>query len=277
MTKKRVQKIWQASGRRLDDASSILFKITKSRAQKLIKTGQILLNGKKTVPKAVVNTGDRLDMISQQKTKIDIPVIFEDDTILVIDKPAGITIHPAPGEKDPTITEIIGKVYPVHRLDKGTTGVLVLAKDSLTRLKLQDQFRQRKVEKVYLAVLEGELKPESGLIDIPLAREETVREKIGPKRGGRHAQTEYQVKSYLKGYSLVEAKPKTGRTHQVRVHFSVLGHPVAGDRRYGAKKAKIPILLHASAISFFHPKTGRRVTYKASPPINFEQMIGKLK
>jgi len=210
-----------------------------------------------------------------------IPIIFEDDCIIVVNKPSGITVHPASSEKNYTVTEIMsgaGKVFPVHRLDKGTSGVMLLAKTAKIHKTLQDQFRERTVVKEYLALLEGRIVPENGLIDIPLGREEQARNKIGPKSGGRSAKTQYEVKECLKDYSYVSAYPKTGRTHQIRVHFSALGFPVVGDIRYGAKsKVSKRVFLHSHLLSFIHPKTGKLVTYKAELPDDLQEVLTKLK
>lgn len=216
-----------------------------------------------------------------------IQTIFEDDDILVIDKPAGITVHPADGESDITIAEIFADKYTgdndsdrdmiVHRLDKGTSGVMVLAKNPRARASLMNEFKERKVHKKYLALLSGKLKPEEGIIDIPLARDIVKRQRIAPVEEGKDAKTPYKVVKYFRGHTLVEANPKTGRTHQIRVHFSAIGFPIYGDQRYGNPKEKTErIFLHAAGLSFIHPTTKKRVKFVSELPSELTKILTKL-
>lgn len=215
-----------------------------------------------------------------------IQTIFEDDDILVIDKPAGITVHPADGEPDTTVAEIFADKYSdkletdrdmiVHRLDKGTSGVMVLVKNKEAREALMNEFKERKVHKRYLALLVGKLRPEEGIIDMPLSRDVVKRQRIAPAEEGKDAKTLYKVIKYYRGYTLVEANPKTGRTHQIRVHFSAIGFPLYGDLRYGnPKDAADRIFLHATELSLIHPKTGKRVKFTSPLPLELKNILDK--
>ena len=271
-------------GKRFDEAAAILFSITRSKAQTKIKDGSLTLNGEQSIPKREVKAGDKLVIISTEKdNKLKIPIVFEDKDIVVINKPSGVSAHPAEGEKKMTVTEILaektGEEYLiVHRLDKGTSGVMLLAKNLQTQRNLREQFKNRQVRKVYLALIEGRIQPEKGSIDIPLAREETVRNRIGAVEGGRTAVTGYEVEEYIKDYSYIEAYPKTGRTHQIRAHFASIGFPVVGDERYGKKSDIIGrIFLHAFRIKFIHPKEKKEVEYSCSLPPELERVLSILR
>jgi len=213
-----------------------------------------------------------------------VPIIFEDEDILVIDKPSGITVHEAPGEKDITVNEIFADKYKgdnktdrdmiVHRLDKGTSGVMVLAKNPEAGVKLRKQFADREVQKTYIALVAGKLEDETGIIDMPLGRDQQSREKISPQVGGKPAVTEFKKVQDYDSYSLVEAYPKTGRTHQIRTHFAAIGHPVYGDVRYGSKVEDADrIFLHAARISIKHPTTGEKVTFESPLPKVLEDVL----
>jgi 23S rRNA pseudouridine1911/1915/1917 synthase len=274
----------ELEGQRLDQAAALLFNVTKSRVQKLINEGKISLNREKTVAKKTVKEGDLLCFIKEKKGgEADIPVLYEDKALLVINKPAGLTVHPAEGEEDWTVTELLAnqkgrELFVVHRLDKGTSGVMLLAKNRKMQAKLQEQFKNRTVKKSYLVLVKGQIEPEKGIIDIPLAREETVRSKIGPASGGRAALTEYQVLEYLGKYSYLEVNPKTGRTHQIRAHFSAIGYPVVGDERYGSKDPVTPrIFLHAFSISFIHPIEMKQLSFTSPLPKDLDKVLHSLK
>lgn len=216
-----------------------------------------------------------------------IQTIFEDKDILVIDKPAGITVHPAEGETDITVSEIFQDKYTgeklgerdliVHRLDKGTSGVMVLAKNPKSRESLMNQFKERKVRKKYLALLDGKLRPTEGIIDMPLSRDLIKRQRVAPAEEGKDAKTLYKVIQYYRNHTLVEARPKTGRTHQIRVHFSAIGFPLYGDKRYGRIDDKTTrIFLHAAELSFIHPTKGERVKFTSDLSKELQDVLAKL-
>lgn len=291
MNKKVIQEFTATNsdiGIRLDLYLTGKMDITRSRAQKIIRDQLIKVGGNAETAKYTLQKGDLVSVFAENKTEVpEIPIIFEDKDILVIDKPAGITTHPAPGENDVTISEIFEDKYTgkmaterdniVHRLDKGTSGLMVLAKHESAREALAKQFATRGVNKKYLALVVGRVTPKEGIIDMPLARDLVSKNRIAPADEGKDAKTLYKVEQYYGGYTLVSANPKTGRTHQIRVHFSAIGHPLYGDLRYGAseKKAK-RIFLHAAELSFLHPRTGERVSFKSKLPVELDKILGSL-
>ena len=242
----------------------------------MIKEGLVLVGDQTFTSSYTLVARDQVTTYAMPKNglKTDIPVIFEDKDILVIDKPSGITAHPAPGENDITVAEVFGKATIVHRLDKGTSGVMVLAKNTKAAESLRSQFQARKVSKKYLALVHGKLQPEEGVIDMPLSRSLMQRNKIAPADEGRDAKTLYKIVKYYPGFTLVEANPKTGRTHQIRVHFSAIGFPLFGDARYGKSTDETDrMFLHAAELSFLHPTTSKRVTFKSKLPKELEKIL----
>lgn len=215
-------------------------------------------------------------------------IIYEDGAMLVIDKPAGLVVNRAKTAEAPTLQDWVeAQVHPrgvlmsrsgvVHRLDKETSGVMVIAKTPEVLAALQRQFKERRVVKTYVALVYGKLVPAEGVIAVPIGRSRRNREKFAVMPGGRPAETAYQVKRYYPEYTLVELKPKTGRTHQLRVHLSYFGHPVVGDERYaGAKQRQVARqkwgrhLLHAQSLGLIHPVTGKRIYWQADLPAEFE-------
>jgi len=213
-------------GERLDIFLASKLGITRSKAQKLIRDGLVLVEGRAEAAKHLVEQKNLVCVMETQRSAVpEVDIIFEDKDILVIDKPAGITAHPAPGENDITIAEIFADKWSgkattdremiVHRLDKGTSGVMILAKNEKARDSLIEQFANRKVTKTYLAVVSGKVTPSEGVIDMPLMRDLVLKNRIAPAEEGKDAKTIYEVVRYLSGYTLVSASPKTGRTHQL--------------------------------------------------------------
>lgn len=274
--------------KRLDIFLSEKMEITRSNAQKLIKEELVLVNTKPAVAKYQMAKGDKVTVFEAARDETpEIDIIFEDKDILVIDKPAGITIHPAPGEASKTVAEVFESKYKgkhltdrdmiVHRLDKGTSGVMVLAKNDAARVNLAMQFAKRKVSKTYLALVFGRMTPTEGVIDMPLARDLVSKNRIAPADEGKDSKTIYKVIEQYKGYALVSANPKTGRTHQIRVHFSALAHPIYGDIRYGAKEVGAKrIFLHAKELSFIHPGSGERVKFSSPLPVELRKILSTL-
>jgi 23S rRNA pseudouridine1911/1915/1917 synthase len=263
-------------GKRLDIFVSETDSISRSAAQKLAANEQVLVNGAPRKSNYKISLGDRviLKQIEKGKTVLDIPIIFEDENILVIDKPAGITVHPAAGEKDLTLAEILPQpVFIVHRLDKGTSGVMVFARNEKAAEYLKKQFHDRKVTKVYKALVSGDISEDSGSIDISLGRSLTARGNIVPTENGKGAVTSFKVIERYTDYTFVEAMPKTGRTHQIRTHFAAIGHPLYGDVRYGGPTTE-RIFLHAYSLSFMNPKTKKKQEF-ISPLTESSQAILK--
>jgi 23S rRNA pseudouridine1911/1915/1917 synthase len=257
-----------------------------------------------------VKAGDRVVVMAPGEVDPDqarpapealpLAVIYEDDALLVVNKPAGMVVHPAPGHPGGTLVNALLARYPtlagsgddrpgiVHRLDRDTSGVIVIAKSEQVRCALQKQFQGRSVHKAYVALLYGHLEPARGRIEAPLGRDPHHRQRMAVLPGGREAATEYRVVEHLVlhsgpaagDYTLVEALPQTGRTHQIRVHLASIGHPVVGDRVYGRRKARLPAprqFLHASRLEIQHPVTGRRMEFEAPLPPDLTAVLVTLR
>jgi 23S rRNA pseudouridine1911/1915/1917 synthase len=273
---------------RLDAFVMHVFEVTRSQAQKLIKEGLVLLNNKLEKPKYLLEAGDEVVLMKETpKQKFVIPIIHEDKDLLVINKPAGVSAHPAPGEKELTVTEYFKNKLKfetdderngvVHRLDKGTSGVMILAKNEKAQETLKKLFKNRKVEKTYLAVIEGHMEPKAGTINIAIERDQKHREKMTVSKAGKEAVTEFATINIYDKYSLLKLNPKTGRTHQIRVHLSALGHPIVGDLRYGkASKLIGRIFLHAEKAELKYPGRKERLTFEAELPKELKEVLRQL-
>jgi 23S rRNA pseudouridine1911/1915/1917 synthase len=271
---------------------------TRSYIQKLIDEGYITVNGQVAKPSLKPKVGDVIvinlpppspapSLIPQS---IPLALAYEDDDLLVIDKPAGITVYPAPGHPShtvinallahcPQISAIDSSLRPgiVHRLDKDTSGLMIVAKNKAAQLNLSAQFSSRHVLKRYLVLVKGRPSPEEGVIEAPIGRHPRDRKRMAVIPQGREARTLYRVVKYLSGYTLVEATPQTGRTHQIRVHFSSRGYPVAGDPVYGVR---LPYLdrqfIHACLLGFKLPSTGEYVEFRSELPTELRQVLEHL-
>jgi 23S rRNA pseudouridine1911/1915/1917 synthase len=219
---------------------------------------------------------------------IPLDIVYEDDHLIVVDKPAGMAVHPGPGHSGRTLVNALLAHCPhlpgiggvqrpgiVHRLDKDTSGLIIVAKDDATHIGLTRALRERKVQKTYLALVEGRLSPKEALIDAPIGRDPNNRRRMMVRGvAGREAQTRYKVLEELPGFSLIEAAPITGRTHQIRVHMASIGHPIAGDPVYGHASKQLPRqFLHASRLRFVHPVTGKELVLEAGLP---DDLLGSL-
>ncbi len=241
-----------------------------------------------------LNIGDRLRVIIPPTAPsrlmpeaIPLNIIYEDDDLLVVDKPAGLLVHPAPGHPSHTLVNAILSHFPhladigdslrpgvVHRLDKDTSGVMLVAKNSLAQADLADQFKAHSVSKAYLVLVKGHLTPENGIIEAPIGRDPRNRKRMAVVTVGREARTEYRVIRYIGDYTLLEVMPETGRTHQIRVHLSAIGYPVVGDPVYGVKSAYLSRqFLHASRLGFHLPSTGKYVEFTSELPPDLEQAL----
>ena len=273
---------------------------SRSRLQTLINDGFVRLNDAQPRPRDVVAAGDVVQLRVPQVEKIEataeaipLQILFEDDDLLVIDKAAGMVVHPGAGNQEHTLVNALlshctslsgigGKERPgiVHRLDKETSGCLVVAKNDAAHRELSRQFAARTLKKVYLALVAGRLKNASGFIDAPIARHPVDRQRMSVSKTtrGRSALTEYRVVRSGSEMTLLECTLHSGRTHQIRVHMHHLGHPLLGDKVYGAKTAKAfpRQMLHAWKLGFTHPRTGEWTEYEAPIPADFAQAIRHL-
>ncbi len=282
---------------------------SRGAIQRLIEEGHILVNGKRVKPTHTPRAGEKVDVhwpeakpAEAQPEEIPFEVLFEDETLLVLNKPAGLVVHPAAGHEEHTLVNALlhhcagglsgigGVARPgiVHRLDKETSGCLVVAKNDDTHLALSSQFASRKVEKTYHAIVCGEMSRDQGEIRAAIARHPSHRKRMAVSDDtGREARTSYRVLERLRATTLVEAGLHTGRTHQIRVHFQFLGFPLVGDLTYGQRQNRrleelvgftAPrVMLHAFQLAFIHPRSGKRVHFEAPLPKDFEDMLKALR
>jgi len=269
---------------------------SRSRLQQLIRTGFVRLNGATTRPRQLVRSGDKVELtepplekIESQPEPIPLEILFEDNDLIVINKPAGLVVHPGAGHRQHTLVNALlshcttlsgigGKERPgiVHRLDKETSGCLVVAKNDEAHRELSRQFAERVVEKTYLALVAGKLRKRAGVIEEKIGRHPVHRQRMSVSSSrGRPAKTEYRVVRSGNQASLVECRLHSGRTHQVRVHLHHLGHPVLGDKVYATRAAKdFPRqMLHAWKLGFRHPGTGDWKSLEASLPDDFATAV----
>jgi len=266
--------------------------LSRTQAQRLIADGYITVNDGVVKASLKLNVGDRVNIsISPTPPRplspeaIPLNIIYEDDDLLVIDKPAGLTVHPAPGHPSHTLVNAIlshladlpdDSLRPgiVHRLDKDTSGVMVVAKNSLAQADLISQFKAHSVVKAYLVMVKGHLTPENGVIEAPIGRDPRNRKRMAVVAEGREARTEYQVVKYIGDYTLLEVRPETGRTHQIRVHLKAIGYPVAGDKVYGVKSAYLSRqFMHACRLGFKQPSSGEYVEFTSELPPDLAQAL----
>ncbi|MBI5197165.1 MAG: RluA family pseudouridine synthase [Nitrospirae bacterium] len=278
--------------------------LSRSGIQRLIEEGMVLVNQKITKANYKIHPFDQIQItipgptpVPLEPEPIPLEILYEDPHLLVLHKPAGMVVHPAPGHDRGTLVNALlhhcrdlqgigGRERPglVHRLDKDTSGVLVVAKSDLTHEGLSKQFRNHTIQRTYLALVCGRLKQERGKIDLAIGRDTKDRKKISARTvRPRASVTEYQVIQRFSGATLVEVYPKTGRTHQIRVHFAHLHHPIAGDKTYGGSSAgqigKIPVprqMLHAQKLGFAHPVTGEVLSFSAPIPEDMAEVLRQL-
>jgi 23S rRNA pseudouridine1911/1915/1917 synthase len=289
------------AGERLDKTiAAQLPDLSRAFIQRLIKDGQATVNEHPAKPSHRVETGDVITVRVPAETPpqvspehIPLDILFEDDVLLAVNKPAGMVVHPAYGHHSGTLVNALLAHCPqtanvggadragiVHRLDKDTSGVLLIAKDEPTHIALQRQFKRRWVKKTYLALVEGHPSPRQGLIDAPMGRDKQQRKKMSVVRGGREARTAYRVVELFDQHSLLELEPETGRTHQIRVHLAWLGHPVVGDAVYGYRKQRLlqrRHFLHAHRLELTHPVSGLSLSLSAPLPDDLSDLLQRLR
>jgi 23S rRNA pseudouridine1911/1915/1917 synthase len=272
--------------------------LSRTHAQKLITGGFVTVNGRTARASLKLETGDRVDVAIPPEAPsplvpeaIPLNIIYEDNDLLVVDKPAGLAVHPAPGHPGHTLVNAVLNYLPglventdesgrpgiVHRLDKDTSGVILVAKNRLAQANLSGQFRSRSVVKSYLVLVRGRLTPESGIIEAAIGRDPRHRQRMAVVSRGREARTSYRVLKYIGGCSLLEIRPETGRTHQIRVHLAAIGFPVVGDATYGVPSPQLPRqFLHAYRLGFRLPSTGEYVEFESPLPPDLEQALREI-
>lgn len=270
---------------------------SRSRIKNLVDGGAITVNGKRVKAGYSLREGDRVDAdipetvpMTAEPEDIPVEIIYEDDSIAVVNKPRGMVVHPAAGNRDGTLVNALlfrlnalsgvnGALRPgiVHRLDKDTSGLLVVAKTDSAHRKLQEQIRRREAKRFYLALLDGDVKENEGVIDCPVGRSRADRKKMTVTPDGKPAETRYRVLERFGKYTLCEFELITGRTHQIRVHARHINRPVAGDGTYGGSGGFGGQMLHSCRLVIRHPETGEVLTFASPPPPYFEEVLEKLR
>lgn len=285
---------------RLDVRLSRETGMTRSRVETLIREGRAQVNGaveKKPGRKVSETDAVSCDVpppvaVEAQPEDIPLEILYEDDDLAVVVKPCGMVVHPAAGNEDGTLVNALlfhlknlsgigGALRPgiVHRLDKDTSGLLLVAKNDAAHAALSDALKARTIHKTYRAVARGAFKEPTGVVEAPIGRSPKDRKKMAIVPDGRYARTEYRVLEPLRGATLVDVNLITGRTHQIRVHFASIGHPLLGDQLYGGKNQPSVgrLMLHARRIEFTHPTTGQPMVFEAPEPPEFLQEVEKLR
>ena len=268
--------------------------VSRSHLKKLIGAGHILVDGKPAKPHHKVKPGEKIEVSFEEPASpelkaenIPLDIIYEDDDMIVINKQPGIAVHPAPGTHSGTIVNALlnhckklsdlneGRPGIVHRLDKDTSGVMVAAKNNASHAELARQFKDRGVKKNYLALVKGVIEMDNGVVDLPIGRHPSNRQKMAVRHdSSRNAITEYKVIKRFDNFTLVMLDLKTGRTHQIRVHMAYIGHPVLGDEKYGSKGKFPRQALHSYYLKLRHPKDGREMEFRAGLPDDMKKMMG---
>jgi len=290
------------SGERLDAfLARCAENLSRSAAQKLIEEGAVKRNGKPGKKNDKLNPGDAIEYEIPEAKPVDIvptemklDIVYEDEDLLVINKPKGLVVHPAAGHQDDTLVNglmhalgedlsgINGELRPgiVHRIDKDTSGLLAVAKNDYAHVMLASQLKDHSMARTYEAIVCGSFREDSGTVDAPIGRHPSDRKKMCvTERNSKHAVTHWEVVARYRGYTHIRCKLETGRTHQIRVHMAHIGHPILGDLVYGRKKPELgqdSQCLHAGALCFSHPRDGRPVMVFAELPQYFKDVLAKL-
>ncbi len=298
----RIETVCRGETERIDVFTAKAAELTRSRAAGIIEGGNVLINGKTAAKNAKVKDGDRVEITLPDPEVYDITpeniplnIVFEDSDLLVVDKPKGMVVHPAAGNYSGTLVNALmyhcgdslsginGIMRPgiVHRIDKNTSGLLMVAKNDFAHNKLAEQIKEHSFTREYEAVVYGSLKADSGIIDAPIGRHPIKRKQMAVVfENSKNAVTHYEVIKRLEGFTHIKLRLETGRTHQIRVHMAYIGHPVAGDEVYGPKKVIKELggqCLHAKKIGFIHPRTEKYMEFDSMLPdyfINFLKGLG---
>jgi 23S rRNA pseudouridine1911/1915/1917 synthase len=278
---------------------------SRSQLQKLIQQDQVLVNGQPARPSSALQPGDVIELFppapepaALQPEPVALDIVYEDEDLIVVNKPAGMVVHPAQGHPGGTLVNALLARFPdltnlaegdtdtfdrpgiVHRLDQDTSGLILIARTPQALQQLQQQFKSRQVEKIYLALVYGQPEAREGIIDVPLGRDLRRRQKFAPRADGKPARTHYRLLESFGPYSLLEIGLETGRTHQIRVHLAWLKCPVVGDTVYGRKKNNLGLkrqFLHAWRLQFQHPRTGQMMRLETPLDAHLQAILQKLK
>ncbi|MBA3875046.1 MAG: RluA family pseudouridine synthase [Chloroflexota bacterium] len=306
MTEQQIDFTVALAGERLDKlvVEQVGDSLSRAQIQAMIKDGKVTVNGLQVKSGVKLKGGEQISVTIEtrdetetvQPEAIPLVVVHDDPDFAVIDKPAGMTVHPGVGNEKGTLVSALLSRWPevakmnivekrvgiVHRLDKDTSGLILIAKNDAARIKLQAQFQARTVSKVYIALVEKMPATVTGVIEAPIGRDPNQRKRMAVLRGGKPAVTEYQVidHHFIGDQALVRVTLHTGRTHQIRVHMAFIGSPIVGDSVYGFRKQRIKLkrqFLHAAELSFDHPTTGERLKFESALPVGLQNTLDKLR
>ena len=289
------------AGQRADVALAAMLELTRSNMQKLLDEGRAVKGTKVIKSNYKLKLGDEIIVtlpepqpLDVQPENIPLDIIYEDEDVVVVNKARGMVVHPAAGNYSGTLVNALlyhcknlsginGVIRPgiVHRLDKDTSGIMICAKNDAAHVSLSEQIQSKTAQRTYLAVVRGNIKTDSGIIETQIARDKDDRKKMAVvKEGGRNAVTEYEVMERFGKYTIVKCKLKTGRTHQIRVHMEYLGYPLVGDPKYSPMKTPFSIngqALHSLTLAFDHPRTGERMEFEAKLPEDLHKVVTRLR
>ena len=289
------------AGQRADVALAAMLELTRSNMQKLLDEGRAVKGAKVIKSNYKLKLGDEIIVTlpepqpwDVQPENIPLDIIYEDEDVVVVNKARGMVVHPAAGNYSGTLVNALlyhcknlsginGVIRPgiVHRLDKDTSGIMICAKNDAAHVSLSEQIQSKTAQRTYLAVVRGNIKTDSGVIETQIARDKDDRKKMAVvKEGGRNAVTEYEVMERFGKYTIVKCKLKTGRTHQIRVHMEYLGYPLVGDPKYSPMKTPFSIngqALHSLTLAFDHPRTGERMEFEAKLPEDLHKVVTRLR
>ena len=291
----------EAAGRRVDAwLAANLEDVTRSAAQRLLEEGRVTCGGKPLAKNYKLTGSETLEVALPEPEPVDVTpqdiplnVVYEDDDVIVVNKPKGLVVHPAPGHPDGTLVNALlyhcgdslsgvgGELRPgiVHRIDRDTSGLIIAAKNDFAHQRLAAQLQDHTLARIYHCIVVGNLREDAGTVDAPIGRHPVDRKKMAVAANGRPAVTHWRVLERFQGFCYVECRLETGRTHQIRVHMAHIGHPILGDTVYGNKKP-VPGLqgqcLHAVGLRFLHPRTGEAVELHCELPEEFQNQLRKL-
>ena len=279
---------------RIDVVLSNMLEESRSKVQRKIKDGKVLVNNKEISCNYQVAKGDIIELFKEEvtsnleKNKIPLDIVFEDENLLIINKQSGLVVHPAPGHMNDTLVNALLVDYPltddllrpgiVHRLDKDTSGLMLVAKNEETKEALSLMLKKKEVKRTYLALVEGVIKPARGTIDAPIGRDPKDRLKMKVMAGGKEAVTHFKVLKRYQNKTLIECQLDTGRTHQIRVHLAYINHPVVNDPVYGHSKKTTSFgqMLHSYKIELVEPLTKEHLEFTKEPPKEFQDELASL-